>query len=404
MAIERLIADKQYTVIILQWMIAIATSFLILFPKGEEVSQDPWIHALVVVFLISVLVLYRIPEHVFYSHYFDTGLMLCDTLLLSTAIYMNRDLSWDLFLIYFFILFLAAMGQSMTRIVLGSILISVVYVLLLIPDNRSLIHLGSEVYVRITFLFGVSILYGYLAENANRERRRAEVAEERETLKMSLVTALAHDIKNPLGIIMGYAELKLEEAPEGNAEREVWRRVRDGSRRIVNLVTGFLEASKAETGKMPVGQTPVQVNRLLVEAARSQESDFHRKGLTLEMNLDEELPEVQGDELQLDRVFWNLIGNAIKFTRNGGKITVSSKVDNGGVCVAVKDTGVGISQAELPLLFSQFRRLRGSERIEGTGLGLFIVKTIIEAHKGTVRAESDEGEGSTFLVHLPLPS
>ena len=403
MAIERLIADKQYTVIILQWMIAIATSFLILFPKGEEVSQDPWIHALVVIFLISVLVLYRIPEHAFYSHYFDTGLMLCDTLLLSVAIYMNRDLSWDLFLIYFFILFLAAMGQSMTRIVLGSVLISVVYILLLIPDNRSLIHLGSEVYVRITFLFGVSILYGYLAENANREKRRAEVAEERETLKMSLVTALAHDIKNPLGIIMGYAELKLEEAPEDNPDREVWRRVRDGSRRIVNLVTGFLEASRAETGKMSVQQMPVQVNRLLVEAARSQESDVHRKGVKLELNLDEELPEVQGDELQLDRVFWNLIGNAIKFTRNGGTITVSSKLDNGSVCVAVKDTGVGISQAELPLLFSQFRRLKGSERIEGTGLGLFIVKTIIEAHKGTVRAESQEGEGSTFMVYLPLP-
>jgi len=404
MAIERLIADKQYTVIILQWMIAIATSFLILFPKGEEVSEDPWIHALVVVFLISVLVLYRIPEHFFYSHYFDTGLMLCDTLLLSIAIYMNQDISWDLFLIYFFILFLAAMGQSMTRIVLGSILISVVYILLLIPDNKSLIHLGSEVYIRITFLFGVSILYGYLAENANREKRRAEVAEERETLKMSLVTALAHDIKNPLGIIMGYAELKLEEAPEDNPDREVWRRVRDGSRRIVNLVTGFLEASRAETGKMSVQQMPVQVNRLLVEAARSQESDVHRKGVKLELNLDEELPEVHGDELQLDRVFWNLIGNAIKFTRNGGTITVSSKLDNGSVCVAVKDTGVGVTQAELPLLFSQFRRLKGSERIEGTGLGLFIVKTIIEAHKGTVRAESHEGEGSTFMVHIPLPT
>jgi signal transduction histidine kinase len=130
----------------------------------------------------------------------------------------------------------------------------------------------------------------------------------------------------------------------------------------------------------------------------------HRKGLKLELNLDEELPEVQGDELQLDRVFWNLIGNAIKFTRNGGTITVSSMLENAGICVAVRDTGVGISPAELPLLFSQFRRLKGSERIEGTGLGLFIVKTIIEAHKGTVRAESEEGEGSTFMVHLPLPT
>jgi len=111
MTVERLITDKQYTVIILQWMIAIATSFLILFPKGEEVSDDPWVHGLVVLFLISVLVLYRLPEYVFYNHYFDTGLMLCDTLLLSSAIHINQDLSWDLFLIYFFVMFLAAMGQ-----------------------------------------------------------------------------------------------------------------------------------------------------------------------------------------------------------------------------------------------------------------------------------------------------
>jgi len=146
----------------------------------------------------------------------------------------------------------------------------------------------------------------------------------------------------------------------------------------------------------------VQVNRLLAEAAQAQEPEAHRKKLSMELHLDEEIPEVPGDEVQLDRVFWNLIGNAIKFTRTGGKVTVSSKLEDGHVCVAVKDTGVGVSDEEIPLLFSQFRRLKGSERIEGTGLGLFIVKTIVEAHKGTVRAESEEGQGSTFLVHLPI--
>ena len=134
MAGERNMADKQYTVIILQWMIAIATSFLILFPKGEQVSDDPWVHGLVVIFLVSVLALYRIPERIFYHPYFDTVLMLCDTVLLSSAIHLNKDLSWDLFLIYFFVMFLAALGQSMMRIVLGSILISAVYVILLLPQ------------------------------------------------------------------------------------------------------------------------------------------------------------------------------------------------------------------------------------------------------------------------------
>lgn len=395
--------DKKYTIIILQWVIAIATSFLILFPK-DEVSQDPAVYTLIVIFLFSGLVLNRLPESVFYHGFFDVGLLVWDTILLSAAIYLNRQISGDLFLLYFFVLFLAAMGESMLKIVLGSVIINVVYIGLLIQQGKEFSQLGSDVFLRSVFLYGVSILYGYLAENANRERRRAETAEEREYLKMGLVAALAHDIKNPLGIIMGYAELKLDEAEgrEDGGEASVWTRVEDSGRRIVNLVTGFLEASKAESGKVKIGEELVQVNRLLREASQQQESEVQKKGLSLEQDLEERLPDVRGDESQLDRVFWNLIGNAIKFTRSGGKVKISSWRDGDHICVAVQDTGVGISQEDLPLLFSQFRRLKGSEKIEGTGLGLFIVKTIIEAHKGTVWAESPEGQGATFTVRIPI--
>ena len=135
---------------------------------------------------------------------------------------------------------------------------------------------------------------------------------------------------------------------------------------------------------------------------RQQQSDLQKKGLTLELQLDEKLPEVLADEAQLDRVFWNLIGNAIKFTPAGGKITATSRRDDGHVRVSIQDTGRGIPKEELPLLFSQFRRLKSSAGIEGTGLGLFIVKTIVEAHKGTVQAESEGGQGSTFIVRLPI--
>ncbi len=401
-----LVPDKKYTIIILQWVIAIATSFLILFQKGE-VSKDPVVYGVVAIFLFTSLVLYRLPEGAFYHGFFDVTLLIWDTLLLSTAIYINQDISWELFLLYFFVLFLAAMGESMLKIVLGSVIINVVYIGLLVQQGMELTQLGGDVYVRISFLFGVSILYGYLSENTNKERKRAETAEEREHLKMGLVSALAHDIKNPLGIIMGYAELKLDEA-DGSKERgeedTIWYRIEDSGRRIVNLVTGFLEASRAETGKLKIGDEPVQVNRLLREAIQQQQPQVQKKGLTLELELDERLPNVRGDKGQIDRVFWNLIGNAIKFTRNGGKVKVSSRFDDGKVCVSVQDTGVGISQEELPLLFSQFKRLKGSEKIEGTGLGLFIVKTIVEAHKGTVWAESVEGKGATFTVHLPIQS
>ena len=132
--------------------------------------------------------------------------------------------------------------------------------------------------------------------------------------------------------------------------------------------------------------------------------ELRKKNISMNVDLDEGIPTIIGDKAQLDRVLWNLVGNAIKFTPAGGKITVSSKRDNGYVCVAVKDTGIGIPEDELPLLFSQFRRLKGSAKVEGTGLGLFIVKTIIEAHKGTVQAESGHGQGSTFSVRVPIHS
>ena len=398
------ILDKKQAISILQWLIVIVTSYLLLFSKGAA-SEDPRVYGLIVVFLASSLVIRRLPEAVFQHRYFDIALLVTDTALISASIYMNRDVPWDLFLFYFFILFLAAIGENMVRIVIGSVLISLVYVGLLLEQGKGLSQMGPDLFVRIPFLFGASILYGYLSENAKKEKIRAETAEQRERLKMDLVSALAHDIKNPLGIIMGYAETMSDQfigRSEAKGNLEILDRIQESAQRIVNLVTGFLEASKAEAGKISVEERPVEINALIREVAQQQMGDLRKKNISLDVELDENIPTIIGDKAQLDRVLWNLVGNAIKFTPGGGRITVSSRSDNGYVCVAVKDTGIGIPKDELPLLFSQFRRLKGSAKIEGTGLGLFIVKTIIEAHKGTVQAESAGGQGSTFTVRVPI--
>ena len=398
------ILDKKQAISILQWLIVIVTSYLLLFSKGAA-SEDPRVYGLIVVFLASSLVIRRLPEAVFQHRYFDIALLVTDTALISASIYMNRDVPWDLFLFYFFILFLAAIGENMVRIVIGSVLISLVYVGLLLEQGKGLAQIGPDLFIRIPFLFGASILYGYLSENAKKEKIRAETAEQRERLKMDLVSALAHDIKNPLGIIMGYAETMSDQfigRSEAKGNLEILDRIQESAQRIVNLVTGFLEASKAEAGKISVEERPVEINALIREVAQQQMGDLRKKNISLDVELDENIPTIIGDKAQLDRVLWNLVGNAIKFTPGGGRITVSSRSDNGYVCVAVKDTGIGIPKDELPLLFSQFRRLKGSAKIEGTGLGLFIVKTIIEAHKGTVQAESAGGQGSTFTVRVPI--
>jgi len=396
--------NKKQMITVLQWLVTIGASYLMLFNKGEVVG-DATSFGLIVLFLIAALVLYRLPEPLFQHRYFDVILLVVDTAFISAAIYQNRGGPWDLFLLYFFVLFLAAVGGGQTRVILGFIVISLVYLGFLLREGKGFAELGSDFFIRIAFLFGISILYGYLSENATKEKVRAESAEQKERVKMDLVSALAHDIKNPLGIIMNYAEIlkdQLAGRGENGGKIEVLDRVQENAERIVNLVTGFLDASKAEAGKLEIAQRPVSVNQLLGVVARHQESDLTKKNLSLEMNLDENLPELLGDNAQIERVFWNLLGNAIKFTPAGGKITVTSRRDDGHVCVSFRDTGIGIPREDLPLLFSQFKRLKGSAKIEGTGLGLFIVKTIVEAHKGTVQAESGDGQGSTFIVRLPI--
>jgi signal transduction histidine kinase len=396
--------NKKQMITVLQWLVTIGASYLMLFNKGEVVG-DATSFGLIVLFLIAALVLYRLPEPLFQHRYFDVILLVVDTAFISAAIYQNRGGPWDLFLLYFFVLFLAAVGGGQTRVILGFIVISLVYLGFLLREGKGFAELGSDFFIRIAFLFGISILYGYLSENATQEKVRAESAEQKERVKMDLVSALAHDIKNPLGVIMNYAEILKDQlaGPDANQGKiEVLDRVQENAQRIVNLVTGFLDASKAEAGKLEIAQRPVSVNQLLGAVARHQESDLTKKNLSLEMNLDENLPELLGDNAQIERVFWNLLGNAIKFTPAGGKITVTSSRDDGHVCVSFRDTGIGIPREELPLLFSQFKRLKGSAKIEGTGLGLFIVKTIVEAHKGTVQAESGDGQGSTFIVRLPI--
>ncbi|MBI2998452.1 MAG: hybrid sensor histidine kinase/response regulator [Deltaproteobacteria bacterium] len=234
------------------------------------------------------------------------------------------------------------------------------------------------------------------------ERMRAQKAEQANRLKRQLVSALAHDIKNPLGLITGYAELVLERLknmPEANEDVQFLGLIQTGAQRITKLVGGFLDTARLEAGYSVV-RTPVNLNQLIREVTQQQILALQMKHLDLSLSLDDRVPDILGDEAQIGRVLWNLVDNAVKFTPSGGKISVTSGTDRDEVLVEVKDTGIGIPQEELPHLFSEFGRLRGSRRIEGTGLGLFIVKTIVEAHGGKVSATSKEGEGTTFTLRF----
>lgn len=241
-----------------------------------------------------------------------------------------------------------------------------------------------------------------LKEMGAAEQERARKAEETNRLKRQLVSALAHDVKNPLGLITGYTELlveRLRNVPETSEDLKYLCQIQTGAQRITKLMGGFLDTAQLEAGYKII-RTPVQLNHLIREVAQQEVLALQTKHLDFSLSLDSRLPDILGDEAQLGRVVWNLIDNAVKFTPPGGKIGVSSGMERDLVVVEVKDTGIGIPEDELPRLFSEFGRLRGSRRIEGTGLGLFIVKTIVEAHGGKVAATSKESQGTTFSLRF----
>ncbi len=396
--------DRKKILIIIQCWVVVATTYLLLFKKGQ-VIEDPRVISLLFVLLASILVLKYLPQGAFDHRFFAMTLVVANTIIVAVSMGLSWESPWDLFIVFFFGLFIAATGDTLIKIVAGFLIIVTVSVVFTSSSGASFSRLDSDLLLRILFLFGVFFLYGYMDDQARKEKVRAEKAEATESLKRQLVSALAHDIKNPLGIIMGYAETlttRFEERPADSESLEALQRIQDSAQRIVKLVTGFLDASKVEAGKMELVPRPIQLNVLLRELGQQQMGALHRKGISLRVDLDDHLPEVMGDAAQLDRVLWNLFGNAIKFTPSGGTVTLISRSENDFVCVGVRDTGMGIPQDEIPLLFSEFRRLKGAGKVEGSGLGLFVVKTIVQAHGGIVGLESKEGQGSTFTVRLPV--
>lgn len=397
---------RKKTLINLQWLVVLATSYLLLFKKGEVVG-DPWAYFLVVVLLATALALHRFSSSAFGHRLFASTLVVVDTVLISVAIALNRESPWDLLLVFFFGLFIAATGESLLKIVVGCLLISIISLIVNPFSGASLSQLDADVLFRIPFLFGVSILYGHLAEQTKEVKTKAEQAQATERLKRQLVSALAHDIKNPFAVIMGYAERAASDLREGRSANEILdalQRIQDNADRVGKLLMGFLDASKAEAGKIELARQPVQLNVLLREVGQQQMAELRKRHISLSIDLDGHLPEIIGNEAEIDRVLWNLVGNAIKFTPRDGKITLRSWRNGGKVCVSVSDTGIGIPKEEIPILFKEFRRLKGAARVDGTGLGLFIVKTVVEAHGGTVEAESEKGGGSTFTVRFPVQS
>jgi signal transduction histidine kinase len=245
-----------------------------------------------------------------------------------------------------------------------------------------------------------------LREALARERAARAQAEEATQLKDEFLANLSHELRTPMNIIIGWSHL-LRTGPLDDAQKQrATEAIERAARSQAQLIEDLLDVSRIVTGKFRLVMQDVDVGRVLQLAIDSLRLVAQAKQLTITLSREgeAEAARISGDPDRLQQVFWNLLSNAVKFTPAGGRVDVCLKPDAQNVSITVTDTGMGIDPAFLPYVFERFRQAdsTSTRQHSGMGLGLAIVRHVVDLHRGSVSADSmGEGRGSVFTVTLP---
>ncbi|HXC25841.1 MAG TPA: hybrid sensor histidine kinase/response regulator [Gemmatimonadaceae bacterium] len=239
------------------------------------------------------------------------------------------------------------------------------------------------------------------------EHRAGYVAQRKlHELRTQFYSMVTHDLRNPAGTVLGLLKAVLDgkAGPLTPRQEHLLATARSAATKFVNLITNYLDYSTIEAGYLRLTKTPTDLTKLVLRSVQQAEI----LATAREQKLFVEVPETplmaSADAEKLEQIFDNLISNAIKYTPDTGRITVSLHHDGDDAVFSVADTGNGISPDQVEKLFTKYTRLSGPAITNevGTGLGLAIVKEIVEAHGGSVTAQSTAGAGSTFIARIPL--
>jgi signal transduction histidine kinase len=232
-----------------------------------------------------------------------------------------------------------------------------------------------------------------------------QVAETSNRMKSEFLANMSHELRTPLNAIMGFSEVIAKETfgPGLPRYRDYAGDIHGAGSHLLSLINDILDLSKAEAGKLELRPEDVDLNGLIHEAARlmRERATEHDQRLAIDLA---PLPPLMIDRLRVKQVLLNLLSNAIKFTPDGGSVTVEAYCDVGGdVTVSVRDTGIGIAADQLAMVFEPFQQIEStmSRKYQGTGLGLSLVKSLMELHGGSVRIESRLEHGTAIFITFP---
>lgn len=238
-----------------------------------------------------------------------------------------------------------------------------------------------------------------------REQEARAEAEAANRMKDEFLATLSHELRTPLNAMLGWTTLlrtrKFNEVTTARALETIDRNTKS----LQQLIEDVLDVSRIITGKLRLNICPVEIVPIIEAAIETVLPAAEAKNIQIDLGLDASVGAILGDANRLQQVFWNLLSNAVKFTPKGGRVEVRLDRINSRIQVRVSDTGLGIATDFLPYVFDRFRQADSSSTRShgGLGLGLAIVRHLVELHGGTVRAESQgEGKGATFIVDLPI--
>ena len=224
-----------------------------------------------------------------------------------------------------------------------------------------------------------------------------------EKTRQDFIANISHELRTPIASCKAIVEtLQNGAMKEKNVAKDFLQRMHIEVDKLAQMVNELSELSRIESGELPLNMGSVNLNQLLKRVTERLKAQADRAQIDINVDVPADLIQITADDNRLEQVLVNLIHNAIKFTPPTGRVSVSAETKDNNVLISVSDTGIGIPEEELNRIFERFYKVDKARSGGGTGLGLAIAKHIIQAHGGTIWAESEERKGSTFTFSLPV--
>ena len=224
--------------------------------------------------------------------------------------------------------------------------------------------------------------------------------------KSEFLANMSHELRTPLNAIIGFSEVLQEKlfGELNEKQAEYTDDILTSGRHLLSLINEILDLSKVEAGRMELELATFDLPLAIDNARTFVRERATKHGITLDVDVDDRLGDIVGDERKIKQILLNLLSNAVKFTPEGGRIGINARQTDGSVEISVSDTGIGISPEDQPTVFEEFRQVGGdyAHKKEGTGLGLTLAKKFVELHGGRIWVESEVGKGSRFIFTLPI--